>query len=80
MKSLILLWSGEFKGLDVGSGSYQLGQPVWQAIGAATAAARSKIPAAYGTHLPNIAIDQNQCTADMWSFWALYLGPVLLCC
>ena len=78
VKNLILLWSGEFKGLDVGSGSYQLGQPVWHAIGAATAAAGSTIPAAYGPRLPNIAMDQNQYTAEMWSFWTLYLGPVLL--
>ena len=55
-----------------------MSQPVWQAIGAATAAAGTTIPAAYGPRLPNIATDQNQCTADMWSFWTLYLGPILL--
>lgn len=79
IKSLILLWTGDFKGLDVGSGSYQLSLPVWQAIGAATTAAGKTIPAAYGPRLPNIATtDQNYCTADMWSFWTLYLGPILL--
>ena len=26
----------------------------------------------------NIAEDTSACTADSWSFWALYLGPVLL--
>ena len=78
MKNIILLWTGEFKGLDEGSGNYHLMPKVWEAVGAATAAAGSTIPSAFGARPPNVCDDKMACTADTWSFWMLYLGPVLL--
>lgn len=78
LKNLILLWTGEFKGLDEGQGSYQLKPKVWEAIGIATAASGSTIPGAFGQRPPNCAEDKTSCTADTWSFWMLYIGPVLL--
>ena len=77
--NLILLWTGKFKGLDEGRESYHLNLGVWEAIGEATKTSGSTIPAAYASARPhNIALDASACTADSWSFWALYLGPVLL--
>ena len=76
--NLILLWSGNFKGLDQGTESYEIPKAVWDAIGEATATAGSTIPSVYGSRVPNIAKDQYQFSAEMWSFWTLYLGPVLL--
>ena len=77
--NLILLWTGRFKGLDEGQEFYHLGHGVWEAIGEATKNSGSTIPAAYATARPhNIAEDSSASTADSWSFWALYLGPVLL--
>jgi hypothetical protein len=35
IKTLILLWAGEYKGMDEGSGSYHLEPTVYEAIGAA---------------------------------------------
>ncbi|KAF8155835.1 hypothetical protein B0H34DRAFT_783547 [Crassisporium funariophilum] len=32
----------------------------------------------YKLQVPNVAKDKSTCTADMWSFWTLYIGPVLL--
>ncbi|KAF9471530.1 hypothetical protein BDN70DRAFT_909338 [Pholiota conissans] len=78
IKNLILHWTGEFKGLGEGSGSYILKKSAWQAIGTATAASGSTISSAYGNHVPNIVTDSTFCTAETWSFWTLYLGPVLL--
>ena len=79
LPNLILLWTGKFKGLDEGRESYHLGVGVWEAIGEATKASGSTIPAAYATTRPlNIADDATGSTADSWSFWVLYLGPVLL--
>jgi hypothetical protein len=78
IKNLVLLWTGEFKGLDEGNESYKLTRTVWEAIGEGTAASGSTIPSAYGSRVPNIAQDKSGCTADMWSFWALYIGPILL--
>lgn len=79
LPNLVLLWTGKFKGLDEGHESYELGPGVWEAIGEVTKASGSTIPAAYATARPqNVAEDGSACTADSWSFWALYLGPVLL--
>jgi hypothetical protein len=78
MKNLILLWTGEFKGLDEGTGQYHLMPKVWEAVGTATAASGSTIPSAFGARPPNVCDNKMACTADTWSFWMLYLGPVLL--
>ena len=77
IKNLVLLWTGNFKDLDEGSGDYVLSPRVWEAIGEATAASGSTIPSAYGSWPQNVAQDKSQINADSWSFWTLYLGPVL---
>jgi hypothetical protein len=76
--NLISLWTGSFKGLDQGCESYYLPKAVWEAIGELTAACGATMPSAFCSRPPNIAHDLSSCTADSWSFWALYLGPVLL--
>ncbi|KAJ6548500.1 hypothetical protein B0H19DRAFT_952352 [Mycena capillaripes] len=78
IKNLILLWTGEFKGLDSGSEEYELAKGIWEAIGSRTASASDTIPSAYGSRVPNIAKDRPNTSAEMWLFWTLYLGPVLL--
>ncbi|KAH7919758.1 hypothetical protein BV22DRAFT_1107964 [Leucogyrophana mollusca] len=78
IKNLVLLWTEEFKGINGGSGSYELGPRIWEAIGAATAAAGPSLPSAFGARPPNIVKERSMCTADSRSFWTLYLGPVLL--
>ncbi|KAF9472875.1 hypothetical protein BDN70DRAFT_818010 [Pholiota conissans] len=76
--NLIRLWTGKFKGLDEGMESYELRPGVWQAIGKATKASGSTIPSAYGGRPQDVSDDGNTFTADSWSFWTLYIGPVLL--
>ncbi|KAK0470469.1 uncharacterized protein EV420DRAFT_1616583 [Desarmillaria tabescens] len=78
LKNLVLHWTGKFKGLDEGTESYELDKSIWKAIGEATAKAGSTVPSAYGARVPNIAGDGVYISAEMWSFWVLYLGPVLL--
>lgn len=78
VKNLVLHWTGEFKGLDDGRESYSFSKAVWEAIGAASAASGSTIPSAYGVRVPNIAIESANISAEMWSFWTLYLGPIFL--
>ncbi|RXW11282.1 hypothetical protein EST38_g14573, partial [Candolleomyces aberdarensis] len=78
MKNLILLWTDDFKGIDEGTGSYVVEKRVWEAIGEATSVSGLTIPGAFGPRLPNIADERSSMTADMWSFWLQYLGPVLL--
>jgi hypothetical protein len=76
--NLILHWTGDFKGLSEGTEEYEFAPKIWQAISAAGAAAGSTIPSAFGARTPNIATNKSACSADMMSFWTLYLGPVLL--
>ena len=76
--NLILLWTDSYKGLNQGTEAYTLQKAVWDEIGQATAASGSSIPSAYGVRVPNIAQDRSYYSAEMWSFWAMYLGPVLL--
>jgi hypothetical protein len=78
VKNLVLHWRGEFKGFDDGAESYQLPKAIWEAVGEATATSGSTIPSAYGSRVPNVATKGSYCSAEMWSFWTLYLGPVLL--
>ena len=78
IKNLVLLWTGKFKKLNQGTESYELSESVWEAIGEATVQSGSSIPSAYGPRLPDIAKDAWCYSAEMWSFWATFLGPVLL--
>jgi hypothetical protein len=66
------------KWLDQGTETYEISKHVWQAIGEATAVSGSKIPSAYGVRVPNIVKDRSYYSAEMWSFWTLDIGPVLL--
>lgn len=76
--NLILLWTGKFKDLDEGVGQYEFQPNVWDAIGVATAAAGSTIPSVFGVRPPNPATYKSSYSAETWSFWTLYLGPILL--
>ena len=79
VKNLVLHWTGEFKGLDAGLEDYTFSKAIWEAIGGAAAASGTTIPSVFGSHVPNTATHRSQYTMEMWSFWTLYLGPVLLC-
>jgi hypothetical protein len=76
--NLVSLWTGDFKGMDEGWESYELDKAVWEAIGEATTSSGATVPSAFCAHPPNLAGDCLSCSADSWSFWTLYLGPILL--
>jgi hypothetical protein len=78
MKNLILLWTGKFKGLNKGTRQYHLMPKVWEAINTATTALGSIVLYAFGAQPSNVCDNKMACTVDTWSFWMLYLGPVLL--
>lgn len=72
------MWTGNFKGLDIGHEDYQIAPHIWEAIGMETASAVQHIPASFVRVLDNIACDQSYFTAESWCFWFLYLAPKLL--
>src|SRR5882762_1775119 len=76
--TLIKLWMGKFKGLDVGSGKYEIAKEVWAEIGCETVDAVKDIPSAFVWSISNIAIDRSYVTAEGWGVWFMYLAPFLL--
>ena len=75
--NLVLLWSGNFKGLNKNH-PFVFSKAVWEAIGETTAASQSTMPSSYRATVPNIAIDRSTFSAEAWSQWALFVGPVVL--
>lgn len=77
-KQLYLLWRGQYKGLDEGTGNYVIPENVWKEIGAETQAAVKLLPAAFVRSMPNIESDFNSYTAEDCAFWLTWLAPYLL--
>ena len=75
--NLALLWSGNFKDMNQDQ-PFVFSKTVWEAIGATVAASRSTMPSSYGAPVPNIATDRSTFSAETWSQWALFVGPVVL--
>lgn len=75
--NLALLWSGNFKGLNADQ-PFVFSKAVWEAIGVIAASSRSTMPSSYGAPVPNIATDRSSFSAETWSQWALFVGPVAL--
>jgi hypothetical protein len=78
LPNLVAHWTGNFKGLDDGEEEYELAKTVWQAVGLETAKSGDTIPSAYGGRVPNIQEHKSEMNAERWSFWALYIAPVVL--
>ncbi|KAF9521993.1 hypothetical protein CPB83DRAFT_733743, partial [Crepidotus variabilis] len=77
-KNLIHLWMGNFKGLDETPGPYVLTSNIWAKIGEETEKSVASIPSAFVRSLGNIHTDQGHYTAEGWSYWFMFLGPILL--
>jgi hypothetical protein len=77
-KNMIALWTGKFKGLDVGQGEFRIVEAVWNEIGAETAKSGSTIPSTFGRCTPNIATESHIFTAEDWAFFMVELAPHLL--
>ncbi|KAB5593712.1 Dynein heavy chain, cytoplasmic [Ceratobasidium theobromae] len=76
--NMIRHWIGEFKGLDQGTGRYEIDKRHWAAIGNLTASATKTIPSSFVGTLPNIAQDRQLYKAEAYAFWIQYLAPILL--
>jgi hypothetical protein len=76
--NVILHWTGKFKGLDQGTGNYQLSDTNWDAIGKETAASTRMIPSDFVGTLPDIAQDGNLYKAEAYAFWIQFIAPIVL--
>ncbi|KAF6765784.1 hypothetical protein DFP72DRAFT_206832 [Ephemerocybe angulata] len=78
IKNLLDFFSGSFKDLSHEEKGYRIPKKAWDAIAEATTASGKTIPGAYGARPRGFADDRMGITADMLSFWTIYLGPVYL--
>lgn len=76
--NLVDLWTGQFKGLDIGNGEFRIVPHIWEIIGDETTAAVQDIPATFVRVLGNITMNCSLFTAESWCFWFVYLAPFLL--
>jgi hypothetical protein len=63
---------------DNASEGYHIRPKVWQAIWQASKDSHSSVPSTYGPCMPNSLPNAIPWTADLRSFWTMFLGPVLL--
>ena len=77
-KNLVLLWKGNYKGMDEGSEEYQILDHIWEVISKKTVASVDTIPASFGHKTPNIHTEAHLFTAEDWSFWLVHLAPLIL--
>ncbi|KAJ7114525.1 hypothetical protein C8R43DRAFT_858191, partial [Mycena crocata] len=75
IKNLVKFWSGKYKGLDMGTGNYEIDDETWEIIWQETADAVQHIPADFCRVLGG---NPAYYTAEAWCFWFTYLTPILL--
>ena len=76
--NLVDHWTGRFKNLDEGSERYVIDAKIWEIIGKETSASSDTVPAAFVSKLPDIAADRHLFKAEHWSFWILFIAPIVL--
>ncbi|KAJ1306455.1 hypothetical protein OPQ81_007458 [Rhizoctonia solani] len=76
--NMIKQWTGQFKGLDRGSGNYQMEPEVWAEVGLRTVGIRHTIPSSFVSVIHNIAEDGDLYTAELYAFWVQYIAPIAL--
>jgi hypothetical protein len=76
--NMIWHWTGMFKGLNQGRGTYEIPKLHWDGIGWLTAQATKTIPCSFVRTLPDIAQDCNLYKAEAYAFWIQYVTLILL--
>ncbi|EUC58442.1 transposase family Tnp2 protein, partial [Rhizoctonia solani AG-3 Rhs1AP] len=62
--NLLKLWTGDFKGLDEGTGSYELGKSVFEAICEAVISSGDTYPYSFGCRVPDPSKDRSYFSAE----------------
>ncbi|KAG9127551.1 hypothetical protein FRC07_012429 [Ceratobasidium sp. 392] len=76
---LITLWIGGHPLIpDAGCEHYLISKVDWVAIGRETEAATNLVPSLFCRRLPNIRTEWRLFCGESWSFWVLYIGPIVL--
>jgi hypothetical protein len=78
IQNLVKLWMGRYKGLDSGKEDFIIPDEIWKQIAKETAAFVAEIPAEFVRALGNPYDDQINLNAEGWSFWFMFIAPILL--
>ncbi|KAG9096884.1 hypothetical protein FRC06_008227 [Ceratobasidium sp. 370] len=79
LPELVSLWTNTLPGIsDSGCENYLISAPDWAAIGRETEAATNFLPSAFIRPLPNIQTSRHLFCGESWSFWLIYIGPIVL--
>ena len=76
--NLVAHYTGNFKGLDAGTEEYILPEHIWSEICSIASASGDTIPSQFGARVPNLEKERSHMTAEAWSFWVLYIAPIVL--
>ena len=76
--NLVAHYTGNFKGLDAGIEEYILPAHIWSEICKIGSASGDTIPSQFGARTPNLDKERSHMTAEAWSFWVMYIAPIIL--
>ncbi|QRV73575.1 Transposase family tnp2 [Ceratobasidium sp. AG-Ba] len=75
--NMLMHWKGTFKSI-ADDPAYRISAQDWKTIGELTEQALWIIPGQFAGTLPNIGTDMGLYKAEAFSFWFMYLAPILL--
>ena len=76
--NLVAHYTGNFKNLDDGTEEYIIPAKIWSEICKTGSASGDTIPSQFGARIPNLEKERSHMTAESWSFWVMYIGPIVL--
>jgi hypothetical protein len=76
--NLVAHYTGNFKGLDSGTEEYIIPPHIWSEICETGSASGDTIPSQFGARVPNLEKERSHMTAEAWSFWVMYIAPIVL--
>ncbi len=78
--NLVALWMGRFSDLkeDAGKGSFIIPSKIWQEINTETQEAVKNIPSVFVGAIPDLIMQRDRWTADIWAFWFVYIAPIVM--
>ncbi|KAF8311469.1 hypothetical protein DL93DRAFT_2209061 [Clavulina sp. PMI_390] len=76
IKNLVAMWQGSWKSLD--HSAYAISQREWEKIGKLVGSSRKLIPGCFGAALPDFVARPSEMTAEKWSFFTLFIAPIVL--
>jgi hypothetical protein len=76
--NLVAHYTGNFKGLDAGAEDYIIPARIWSEICEIGSTSGNTIPSQFGARLPNLERERSSMTAEAWSFWVMFIAPIVL--